>query len=59
MFSSYGHSFTPQNSPCLRRNDFIEVEIDKLSIKFFLNKVRFTTVIELESRASIKVILAV
>lgn len=58
-FSSYRHTFSSQHSSCLGRNDLIEVEIDELSVKFFLTKDRVTTVIDLESRASIKVILAV
>ena len=53
------HTFSINYSSSLRRDDLVEVKVNKLSVKLFLNKINGTTVIAFESRASIREMLAV
>lgn len=58
-FAVNWHSLPSDNSSRLRGNDLIEMKLDKFSIKLFLNQQRSTIVTDLDSRASIRLILAV
>jgi hypothetical protein len=54
-----GHSVALDNSCRLRRNYLVEMKIDQLPVEFSLSNTRITTVMDLESNASINLIFAV
>lgn len=55
----HGHSLARDHPLGLRRDDFVEMEVDEFAAEFFLTSKLATSVMDLASRASMRLISAV